>query len=92
MKRKGAKAEPRVLVAVVNELLRAYGYSSPGINYIVSLTLPSSVMNLRACAIQHAKLGCARRFGSALCENNRLRSINTEILHPFYLEEMIARI
>ncbi|EGI67146.1 hypothetical protein G5I_04302 [Acromyrmex echinatior] len=41
----------------VNELLRAYGHSSPGINYIISLTPPSSVMNLRAHV--NAEFECA---------------------------------
>lgn len=58
MEREGAKAGATCSLPFVNELLRAYGHSSPGINYIVSLTPPSSVMNLRAHV--NAEFECAR--------------------------------
>jgi len=63
----------------VNELLRAYGHSSPGINYIVSLTPPSSVMNLRAHV--DAEFGCVLDPGRRTREllSSLLISINQNI-------------
>ncbi|KYM99744.1 hypothetical protein ALC62_09362 [Cyphomyrmex costatus] len=62
----------------VNELLRAYGHSSPGINYIVSLTPPSSVMNLRAHV--NAEFECARDPG-----RNYMRQSSMALPLSFFL-------
>lgn len=77
------------LLPFVNELLRAYGHSSPGINYIVSLTPPSSVMNLRAHV--NAEFGCVRDPGRR-CTRELSAAFSTDIkIEIIYLKDFVKQ-